>query len=295
MRIRSIKPEFWRSSAISSLDWETRLLFIGLWSYVDDNGVGRDKLASITADLFADDIERDAPETFARVSRGLQTLSDAGRITRYEVDGKRYLAITNWSEHQKVDKPNKPRFPEPNMALTRDDANPRESVATSSRDIRETPSPVTEEQRSRGTEEETSSSEVSDPRPDIEEVLDYLDAALAANGSKIPTRSRKNVDAARLLLDRDGKTIAQVKACIDFATTDEFWRSNILSMSKLREKYDQLRLKAQRQSGRHLQVVDDDNPLRYWSPPEMPDDYDGDIRQWTQEQAQLELQSRGLA
>ena len=43
MRIRSIKPEFWTSDDIADLTIEDRLLFIGLWSYVDDNGVGIDK------------------------------------------------------------------------------------------------------------------------------------------------------------------------------------------------------------------------------------------------------------
>lgn len=84
------------------------------------------------------------------------------------------------------------------------------------------------------------------PRPDVEEILDYLDEALRANGSKPPGRTRRNRDAARLLLDRDEHTVDQVKRAIDFATRDEFWRSNVLSMSKLREKYDQLRLAAQR-------------------------------------------------
>jgi hypothetical protein len=84
VRIRSIKPEFWRSDDITSLDLADRLLFIGLWSYVDDNGVGRDSLAHITADLFAADLERDSSETFARVSRGLSKLAERGQIVRYE-------------------------------------------------------------------------------------------------------------------------------------------------------------------------------------------------------------------
>lgn len=78
------------------------------------------------------------------------------------------------------------------------------------------------------------------------EILDHLDAAIVANGAKAPSRSKKNIDAARLLLDKDGHTVEQVKAAIDYATCDEFWRANILSMSKLRDKYDQLRLSAQR-------------------------------------------------
>ena len=52
MRIRSIRPEFWTSEDITSLSWEQRLIYIGLWSYVDDNGVGRDNPKLIAADLF---------------------------------------------------------------------------------------------------------------------------------------------------------------------------------------------------------------------------------------------------
>lgn len=146
MRIRSIKPEFWRSSDIAKLDVEDRLLFIALWSYVDDNGVGIDKLASIAADLFADDIERDPSETFARVSRGLQNLSEAGRIVRYTVDGRDYLEITNWGKHQRIDKPNKARFP----SHTDNQASIRATLAR----VAEKVAPGTGEQRNRGTEEQ---------------------------------------------------------------------------------------------------------------------------------------------
>ena len=44
MRIRTVKPEFWRSEDVSRLPVADRLLFIGLWSYVDDNGVGVDRV-----------------------------------------------------------------------------------------------------------------------------------------------------------------------------------------------------------------------------------------------------------
>jgi PAS domain-containing protein len=146
VRIRSIKPEFWRSDDIASLDWETRLFFVGLWSYVDDNGVGIDRLASIAADLFSGDLERDPPETFVRVSRGLQTLSEAGRITRYTVENKAYLEITNWSKHQRIDKPNKSRFPRSDD----DAAQIRDTLAM----VTEKEASGTEEQRNRGTEEQ---------------------------------------------------------------------------------------------------------------------------------------------
>lgn len=143
MRIRSIKPEFWRSEDIAALDLDTRLLFIGLWSYVDDNGVGRDVEALIVADLFALD---DPTESLARVSRGLRKLSEGGQITRYTVGNRRYLHVGRWRDHQKIDHPNKDRYPLP----TCDDAE----FASVSRDSREDVAPGAVEQWSSGAVEQ---------------------------------------------------------------------------------------------------------------------------------------------
>lgn len=136
MRIRSIKPEFWKSEDIHAIgDWGVRLLFVGLWSYVDDNGVGRDVEKLITAELFP--LEDDPRETLATVSRGLQKLSELGRITRYCHEGRAYLYITNWEKHQRIDKPAKPRYPLP----TCENVELRDSLPESSRDTPETVAP----------------------------------------------------------------------------------------------------------------------------------------------------------
>ena len=156
MRIRSIKPEFWRSRDIAGLDWETRLLFIGLWSYVDDNGVGKDIDFDIAGDLFAPDLIGDARETVARVSRGLRMLFEHGLIYRYEVDGKPFLEIATWTRHQRIDKPNKPRYEKHDSknAVIATILEPiREGVASGSRVSRESPATGTEEQGNRGTED----------------------------------------------------------------------------------------------------------------------------------------------
>ena len=113
MRIRSIKPEFWRSDDIDALSIPDRLLFIGLWSYVDDNGVGLYSLKDIVGDLFAGDMLRDSNETLIRVKEGLKALFERGLIEIYSQDGDTYLAITNWGKHQRVPNPNKPRYPRP--------------------------------------------------------------------------------------------------------------------------------------------------------------------------------------
>lgn len=96
------------------------------------------------------------------------------------------------------------------------------------------------------TENIKSDSSGEEPRPDTTEILDYLDTRLEGNGLKKPNRVQSNLRAARLLLDRDGHTVDDVKRIIDFAQDTEFWIPNIRSMSKLREKWDQLSAQAGR-------------------------------------------------
>lgn len=270
MRIRTIKPEFWRSDDIAALSIEDRLLFIGLWSYVDDSGVGEDKLAAICADLFAPDMERDAPEVFARVQRGLTELSVRGLIIRYTVQGKRYIAIPTWKKHQRINRPSKSRFPGPEQA---DTPSEQAKQGCSCKVSEDSVSPHanyplgTGEQGNRGTGEEESAIGIADDdgaaaepkpedtptadlapvdRPEVEALCQHLADRIEANGSKRPTVTKRWRDAARLMIDRDGRTVEQIRGAIDWATNDEFWRANILSMPKLRERYDQLRLQAQR-------------------------------------------------
>jgi hypothetical protein len=152
MRIRSIKPEFWRSDDITALSREDRLLFIGLWSYVDDNGVGVDDFRAIAADLFA--LEDDQKDIRDFVREGLATLSRGLLIDRYEVEGRRYIHITKWKKHQRVDRPNKERYPLPPPDYTPPTSGNRDS----SRECRESVATVspsgTEEQGNRGTGEQ---------------------------------------------------------------------------------------------------------------------------------------------
>jgi len=49
------------------------------------------------------------------------------------------------------------------------------------------------------------------------------------------------------MLDRDGLSETEVLGAITWSQQNEFWKANILSLPKLREKYDQMRLQAQRE------------------------------------------------
>ncbi|TSI12652.1 hypothetical protein [Brevibacterium aurantiacum] len=86
-------------------------------------------------------------------------------------------------------------------------------------------------------------------RPDVDDLLDLLDAEIEANGNKIPTRTKRNHDDMRLLIDRDQYTTDQIRYVIGWCQHDNFWKANILSPKKLREKFPQLvaRIKAEQE------------------------------------------------
>jgi hypothetical protein len=217
MRIRTIKPEFWTSEDIAELDWDARLIFIGLWSYVDDNGVGRDVEKLIAADLFP--LEDDPRETLARLSRGLRALSEGGQITRYEVDGKRYLYVNAWN-HQKIDHPSKGGcYPLPTCenAVTRPDDDP------SSRDSRETVAPVPG-YRSTGVPGDSATRVAPPPQPpataavpsaiNAGHVVAAWTEACQANGVTPSTAQRSQVgkQARELLANNDPAKVLEAAA-----------------------------------------------------------------------------------
>ena len=122
----------------------------------------------LCADLFAHDLEMNPRDTFARVSRGLQTLSDAGLIVRYTSGGRPFMEVATWSDHQRIDRPNKARYPR----YERD----RDTLATDSRHSREDSAAGAGEQGNRGTGEQgnrgTDSSAIASRAIDLDALFD---------------------------------------------------------------------------------------------------------------------------
>jgi hypothetical protein len=250
-RIRSIKPEVRTSLVVASWPREVRYLWILLWGYLDDHGRGADDARLIKADCLPldDDI------TAGTVAEWVTLIATSGSdpenppLCRYEVNGKRYLHAPNWSEHQRPSHPARSRFPKCPAHEPRLSGGPPETLRRSSRDSPEVLAP---EQGAGSREVEQVQEPSSEPAPpadppraDVQQICNYLADRIENNGSKRPTITKRWRDSARLLIDRDGRTPEQIRAAIDWCQSDEFWRSNVLSMPKLREKYDQLRLAAQ--------------------------------------------------
>jgi len=94
-RIRSIKPEFFKDEKVADLDPEIRLLFIGLWTLADRNGILEDRPRWIRAELFPYHAEFD-------VDAALHALARARMCVRYKADdGTPLIHITKFSEHQR--------------------------------------------------------------------------------------------------------------------------------------------------------------------------------------------------
>jgi len=262
MRIRSTKPEFWRSERVASVDWAARLVLKGLESYVDDNGVGKHDLALIVADVFPRDLSRNPTGTLRKVSEALNHLSSAGLLWLYVAHDTPLLYISFWESIQRIEKPSRGRFPRPDGTMNYRDSEIREPSRNPPVGL---PEPSGLEQGNRGTGEQVkpSSSAIADATPDatsdpvhlrddVEELLDHLDKRIADNGSKIHPRGKTARDAMRLMLDRDERTVEEIHRAIDWSQDDEFWRGVILSATKLREQYDKLRLAAKRKSNGSL-------------------------------------------
>jgi hypothetical protein len=113
-RIRSIKPAYFKSRSLARVARDARYLFAGLWTYCDDQGRGADDARSIKAEVFPldDDMTPKAIEGL------LQALVKIGVIVRYEADGWRYLAVVNFGEHQRVNKPQPSQLPAPPVTPT---------------------------------------------------------------------------------------------------------------------------------------------------------------------------------
>lgn len=114
----------------------------------------------------------------------------------------------------------------------------------------------------------SSSTSATPPRQDVETLCAHFADLVEANTERRPTVTQRWRDAARLLLDndlsREADPLALAIRLADWTAKDEFWRANVLSIPKFREKFAQLRLKARQQweQGGHLRLASGGGPMR---------------------------------
>lgn len=107
-RIRSLKPEAFQSETLSLVSVTAERTFFGLTTQVDDRGRITDKPAQINGLLWA----MRGNHTTAETETELKELESVGLVCRYQgCDGKPYLHLVTWDDHQRVDHPSRSRLP----------------------------------------------------------------------------------------------------------------------------------------------------------------------------------------
>jgi hypothetical protein len=117
-RIRTIKPEFWTSAQVMECSPMTRLLFIGMWNFADDEGRMVRSAKTLKAQVFPSD-----PIEVEDIARMVVELAANALIRIYEVEGREFIQITGW-HHQRIDKPHKSKIPRPVDAQSSNDSRP---------------------------------------------------------------------------------------------------------------------------------------------------------------------------
>ena len=97
-RKRMIDPKFWSDDKVIELNPITRLCFIGLWNFCDDNGVHRNNPKVVKAEIFpADEIPIKKVEAMIESLRqcGLISISESGDL----------IKVKGWKMYQKINRP----------------------------------------------------------------------------------------------------------------------------------------------------------------------------------------------
>lgn len=100
-RIRTIKPEMWESEKTGTLSPLGRLLFIGLISLADDDGLGRSEVRLLRSKLFP----YDHHNTTKRLPTALKELQKRKLVVFYKCpEGCEYYWIPGFKDNQRIDK-----------------------------------------------------------------------------------------------------------------------------------------------------------------------------------------------
>ncbi|WEV29115.1 hypothetical protein OYE22_30965 [Streptomyces sp. 71268] len=173
-RIRTIKPEAYVSESLAEVSVEAERTFFGLLTQADDHGRHRDNAAIIAGVLWP----LRAEHTSVHVEDDLDQLANAGLVCRYTgCDGRRYLHIVTWFEHQKIDRPSQSRMPSCTQHHAADRCGPCKGTCT---------------KRAEGTP--TPPGELADASPNVRRTLALPGATPPGHVSGAPATRQETFD-----------------------------------------------------------------------------------------------------
>lgn len=113
-RIRTIKPDYYKS--LDTADWSLLAFALGpgLLCHCDDDGraIADPRLLASELGPIRDEV---TPESVAAC---LDEWAASGFLELYEVDGRPYLQVRKWEDHQRINRPTPSKLPPPEDADT---------------------------------------------------------------------------------------------------------------------------------------------------------------------------------
>lgn len=261
-RKRYLKPDFFLDEDLTECSPYARLLFAGLWLLADRDGRLEDRPRKIKAQTF--------PYEQIDVEKLLQEL-EPHHICRYESDEKQYIQILNFSKHQ---------TPHPNETKsvikppTQADLTNSEKINTLKIDKKHESNLIVLPSNTNGCASKAITELGQEQNLDSNSnVQPRKDAAGCASGEKnkilpesawilarklrklilvndentrVPKDLTKWADEAERLHRLDNRPESEAIKVATWALQDNFWKSNILSVDKLRKHYTKLKLQMNR-------------------------------------------------
>ena len=220
-------------AALASVEAET--LFYRLLVTVDDFGCYDGRTSVIRARCFPLALDRVSPTD---IDNWMSDLERVGLLTRYESDGRPYICMAKWMNHQRL-RATRRRWPEPPVNnLLADDSNSLSSDCQMTADCGLNPNPNPNPNPKRNPRE-------TPPTEDGQRLARILLDLIAANHPTNPVSKLSGSGRQRRLvswaeeIDRavrlDGRTAVELEAIIRWAQADDFWTTNLLSPKNLRK------------------------------------------------------------
>lgn len=110
MRSRTIRPEFWSDEKLGEMTTTERLLFIGLWTFADDEGIVKANPLYLKSAIFPYDNFK-----ASEIDKSIKKFEQEGMVYRYAHNGQQYLWVIKFRVYQRIDKPQKSSNPPPSI------------------------------------------------------------------------------------------------------------------------------------------------------------------------------------
>ena len=111
LRNRMVKADFWTDAELLRWPREKRFTYQGLWALAEDSGCIEDDPFGWKLLLWPSPVDADI--TVELLGEWRDELVEAGKAIPYEADGKRYLYLTRFHQHEKPRNPQSPNLPLP--------------------------------------------------------------------------------------------------------------------------------------------------------------------------------------